>query len=88
MTEDDSLSTKAIWLLILSHGGRWGVGEIAQELGSTSEKVCNFIGMMAARGFVTRYPRNGDRKRHEYAVDGSCRIPMAVTMRDIMEAQS
>jgi predicted transcriptional regulator len=88
VTEDDSLSTKTIWLLILSNGGRWGVGEIAQELGSTSEKVCNFIGMMAARGFVKRYPRSEGRKRHEYAVDGSCRIPMAVTMKEIMEAQS
>jgi predicted ArsR family transcriptional regulator len=84
----DAVCTKDIWLLILKEGGRWGVGEIANEFQVTSSQICNLMSSMSTGGFVKVYPRGEGRKFNEYAVDPTCRIPMAVTMKDIMEAQA
>lgn len=83
-----NVTVRAIWLLILKEGGRWGVGELADALDVNSSQICNMVAAMSSSGHIKMYPRGDGRKFNEYSVDPSCRIPTQVTMKDIMEAQA
>jgi predicted ArsR family transcriptional regulator len=81
--EDDGVPrTRAIWLLLLTEGGRWTVAEVANELGVDTNHVCQYVAQMAGRGFLRRF----EGKKLQYAVDKTCRVPMFITMGDIMGA--
>jgi predicted transcriptional regulator len=79
---DQLIETRAIWLLVLREGGHWPCREIAAELGVTGDLVSRYISTMAARGFVRRH----DGSPLKYSVDKNCRIPMDVTLADLMDA--
>lgn len=85
--EDDEarLETRVIWLLLLKEGGRWSAAEIAVHLESDPEYVSRFASVMKSRGFLRRHERGATRKKFEYSVDRSCRIPRAVTMGDLID---
>jgi DNA-binding HxlR family transcriptional regulator len=86
MTEtDDKITTRAIWLLLLKEGGRWSVNEIGSELGAADPSLlCRFMHQMCERGYLRRH--TSPRERHQYSVDRTCKIPLFLTMGDLMDA--
>lgn len=85
-TEDEAkVSTRAIWLLLLKEGGRWSVNEISTELGyGDPGLLCRFTHQMCERGYLKRHKQPGER--HQYSVDRTCKIPLSLTMGELMDA--
>lgn len=83
MNEEEGVTTRTIWLTVLRGGGKWGVAEIASELGGSSDMVCRYINQMSSRGYMRRHKAEG--KRLEYSVDGTCKIPQFLTMKEVLQ---
>lgn len=77
-------SVKAAWLLMLGEGGRWSSKDISQKLG---KDLHSHLYRMMEQGYAIRYA-GGDGEPVRFGVTTDCKVPLGVTMRDIMEAQA
>lgn len=77
-------NVKAAWLLMLSEGGRWSSKEISTRLG---KDLHSHLYRMTEQGYVSRYPSSEDEPV-QFGVTNDCKVPLGVTVRELMEAQS
>lgn len=77
-------NVKAAWLLMLTEGGRWSSKEISKKLG---KDLHSHLYRMTEQGYVLKYPSTEDDPV-QFGVTTDCKVPLGVTMRDIMEAQA
>lgn len=83
--ELEKVNARSIWLLLLAEGGRWKVSEIATELGASDpDLVHRFAHQMWKSGHLRKHVCPGEKL--QYAVDKTCKIPMQLTMGDLMNA--
>jgi hypothetical protein len=75
---------KAAWLLMLGEGGRWSAKEISTKLG---QDLHSHLYRMTEQGCVARYPSSDDEPV-QFGVTNDCKVPLGVTMKEIMEAQA
>jgi hypothetical protein len=68
---------------MLSEGGRWSSKEISTRLG---KDLHSHLYRMTEQGYVSRYPSSEDEPV-QFGVTNDCKVPLGVTVRELMEAQ-
>lgn len=70
--------TKAVWLFLLRHGGRWKVSELKdQDIGYNGRSLHADMRNLAETGMIARFDGPA------YGVTKDCRIPRGVTVGEI-----
>lgn len=76
--------TRAIWLWLLQHGGRYTAAEIAHGLGKDTDPVFAQLTAMCTRGLVAKFPpESSDGRRLRYGVTGLCGIPQGMRVAEV-----
>lgn len=77
-------SVKAAWLLMLGEGGRWSSKDISEKLG---KDLHSHLYRMMEQGYAIRYS-GSDGVPVRFGVTNECKVPLGITLRDIVEAQA
>lgn len=75
--------SRAVWLLMLREGGRWRPPELSKSLSQHMDG--STLTAMVNTGALRRFPLLG-KKGSEYGVTLGCKVPIGVTLKDLVEA--
>lgn len=76
--------SKRIWLVMLKQGGRWSNADVAAALGRDNTWTANLVHSMCTTGTLHRF---GYGRGARYGVTHECRIPVGVTISEVVACQ-
>lgn len=78
--------TCTVWLHMLREGGRWKVGELAQEVDRDQTELRGLLRSMNNSGHVARFEKDGEAKWVQYGITAACKVPVGVTLAEMASA--
>ncbi|MCC2632164.1 MAG: hypothetical protein K0S48_50 [Ramlibacter sp.] len=74
---------KAVWLHLLTEGGRWRHAELADLLGCDRARMDSVLCGMLKRDYLVRFRDNSRKNGVAYGVTPACRIPGGITLQEL-----